>query len=372
MKKPTSPKPPRPTSSSRNRRTADRRSGSQLPDISDVSAGTSRLTFGDVVDACLLTALLPLFVGQKVRGIFHELDKSGYFMAEAVMEFLLSVSLAVAGVGVGAVTWGVLKALSVVAAKLNRRKYLPRERERRRALARERRRIRRRTTLNPAPTTEGLLEAWAHARESPSSMIRFGSMLCDLEAYVDNSLIHDENGEICGRRPGIRGWLRDNCPELAAKYKTVMGYKAMANKFRQAMGMSDPYPASMALDLVEADDAALKADNKAEDDCQNMVRSNDGKGKTRKAEEEEVAREAEVYRVAKTVGGWGEEERQNTVRRMRAFLADCGRTARSVAAAIDVRVHPDAVPRIVEIAERREQGLPSRNGPMAQLARMMA
>jgi hypothetical protein len=66
-------------------------------------------------------------------------------------------------------------------------------------------------------------------------------MPCDLETYVDNSLIHDESGEICGRRPGIRGWLNDNCPELSARYKTVMGYKAMANKFLQAMGCAGPF-----------------------------------------------------------------------------------------------------------------------------------
>lgn len=285
--------------------------------------------------------------------------------ADFVIQTTLLLLLIGGGLCAGTMAWGVLKALSFVTNKLNRRKYLPRERERRRALARERRRLRRRTTLNAAPTPETLLEAWRHVRESPSNMIRFGSMLCDLEAYVDNSLIHDENGEICGRRPGIRGWLSDNCPVLSAKYKTVMGYKAMANKFRQAMGLADPYPAAMALDLVSEEDV-----------CQNMVRRDKGEtGDDAAAEAERAAdavQAAEMYRVTKASEGWGNTTRKNMVRRTTAFLKDCGRSRRSVLAAIEVRVHPDAIPRIVEIAERREQGLPDRDGPAMRLARLMA
>ena len=140
-----------------------------------------------------------------------------------------------------------------------------------------------------------------------------------------------------------------------------MGYKAMANKFRQAMGLADPYPAAMALDLAEAEDVS-----------QNTVRRANGKGKRRGEAEAEVARDAEVYRATKAVAGWGREARQNTVRRVLAFLEDCGKSRRSVVAAIDVRVHPEAIPRIVEIAERREQGLPARDGPATRFARMMA
>lgn len=326
------------------------------------------------MDACLLPASLLLLAEERKIEFFPVLAKRGYFIADAALSLIISAALAAAGVGVGVATWGVLKTLSVVAAKLNRRKYLPRERERRRALARERRRIRRRTTLNPAPTAEGLLEAWSHVRESPSNMIRFGSMLCDLEAYVDNSLIHDESGEICGRRPGIRGWLRDNCPELAAKYKTVMGYKALANKFRQATGLSDPYPASMALDLVEeeAREADGDADGGAEDVSQNTVRRHKGGGAGRRAATADVVREAEAYRATKVGEGWGMEDRQNMVRRTRALLADCGWSRRSVAAAIDIRVHPDAIPRIVEIAERREQGLPARRSLVERMANAIA
>ena len=59
-----------------------------------------------------------------------------------------------------------------------------------------------------------------------------GAMLGDLEAAVDNSYIRDASGEIIGRKAGIRGWFADNCPALYNRYKTLMRYKAMADKMR--------------------------------------------------------------------------------------------------------------------------------------------
>ena len=50
-------------------------------------------------------------------------------------------------------------------------------------------------------------------------MIRLGGMIHDLECYVDNYLKIDENGKVIGRNRGIRGWLRDNMPELSPKIK---------------------------------------------------------------------------------------------------------------------------------------------------------
>ena len=78
-------------------------------------------------------------------------------------------------------------------------------------------------------------------------MLIFGSMLEDLEAYVDNSLVRDEEGQIVGRKGGIKEWLRENCPELWAKYSSVMRFKAMAKKFKQVVALEDPYPITMAL-----------------------------------------------------------------------------------------------------------------------------
>ena len=73
-------------------------------------------------------------------------------------------------------------------------------------------------------------------------------MLHDLECYVDNCLRFDESGDVVGRNGGIRGWLKENLPELSPKYKTLMRYKAMAIRLRQATDTKDPTPTSSLLD----------------------------------------------------------------------------------------------------------------------------
>ena len=128
-----------------------------------------------------------------------------------------------------------------------RPKYYAAENERRRALAAERRKIRARTTTNVCPTREAVLEAWNHRKDSREAAIRFGSLLEDLECYLDNSLRRDENGVIVGRNPGIKGWLCDNLPEVLDKYTTAMRYKAAAKKLKQVVELADPTPADVVL-----------------------------------------------------------------------------------------------------------------------------
>ena len=125
--------------------------------------------------------------------------------------------------------------------------YYAQEVERRRALALERRKIRRRRTTAPMPTPESLLAAWAERKTSRRAMILLGGMMHDLECYVDNCLRFDEAGNVVGRNGGIRGWLADNVPELLAKYKTLMRYKALAVRLRQATDTKDPKPTSKLL-----------------------------------------------------------------------------------------------------------------------------
>ncbi len=125
--------------------------------------------------------------------------------------------------------------------------YYARETARRRALAAERRKITRRTTLAPEPTPADVLAAWGRRKDSKEDMIRLGGMLHDLECYVDNALRFDANGDVVGRNGGIRGWLKENLPELFPKYKTLMRYKAMAIRLRQATGTKDPTPTSALL-----------------------------------------------------------------------------------------------------------------------------
>ena len=142
--------------------------------------------------------------------------------------------------------------------------YYAHETERRRRLAAERRKINRRYTTAPAPTPEGILAAWNARKESREAMIRLGGMVHDLECYVDNCLRFDESGAVVGRNGGIRGWLRENLPELSPKYKTLMRYKALAMRLRQATETRGPTPTAALLVARPRHEvvAALLADSK--------------------------------------------------------------------------------------------------------------
>ena len=132
-------------------------------------------------------------------------------------------------------------------SRLRRPLYYAQERARREVLAEERRRTGGRRTTNPCPTREASLDAWVHRRDSHEAAVRFGSMVHDLECYVDNSLLRDEAGAIVGRRGGVKAWLQENIPALYVRYTTVMRYKAMAKKLRQLVGLADPVPAEAVL-----------------------------------------------------------------------------------------------------------------------------
>ena len=129
-----------------------------------------------------------------------------------------------------------------------RARYYARDNARRRALAAERRKIRRRATANPCPTPEALRAAFAARGDSPEAKVRLGGLLEDLECYVDNGLRFGPDGEILGRNGGVRGWLREHAPELFERYKTLMRYKSLARRLRQAAGIADPVPASAVFD----------------------------------------------------------------------------------------------------------------------------
>ena len=129
-----------------------------------------------------------------------------------------------------------------------RARYYARDNARRRALAAERRKIRRRATANPCPTPEALRAAFAARGDSPEAKVRLGGLLEDLECYVDNCLRFDPDGEIIGRNGGVKAWLREHAPGLSGHYKTLMRYKALAKRLRQAAGISDPVPASAVFD----------------------------------------------------------------------------------------------------------------------------
>lgn len=126
--------------------------------------------------------------------------------------------------------------------------YYAREKARRRELAAARRKLTRRTTTAPMPTPAALLAAWNARKDSREAMVRLGGMLHDLACYVDSCLKFDESGDVVGRNGGIKEWLFENLPELSPKYKTLMRYKAMAMRLRQATGTEDPKPTAALLD----------------------------------------------------------------------------------------------------------------------------
>ena len=142
--------------------------------------------------------------------------------------------------------WLIRRMIDKHIQRLRRPSYYEIERARRLGLAEERRRIRKRRTINAMPSNEELLEAFGKAKDSVENMIRFGSLIEDLECYVDNTP-YFKSGHLIGRRGGIRRYLEREIPELYARYKTVMKYKALSRKFRQATGISDPTPATSLL-----------------------------------------------------------------------------------------------------------------------------
>ena len=143
---------------------------------------------------------------------------------------------------------GLTHGVNRLQARAYRARYYTRDNARRRTLAAERRRIARRTTVNPRPTSEALCAAFAARGASPEAKVRLGGLLEDLECYVDNCLRFGPDGEIIGRNGGVKAWLREHAPGLSGHYKTLMRYKALAKRLRQAAGISDPVPASTVFD----------------------------------------------------------------------------------------------------------------------------
>jgi len=127
--------------------------------------------------------------------------------------------------------------------------YYEQEKLRRQAMAEERRKIGGRSTRNACPTREEIIDAWKKVKDSNEDLLRFGSLMEDLECYVDNSLVRDDSGAIIGRRSGIKGWLQVEIPALYAVYSRVMAYKAAAKRMRQLVELQDPIPLSSILDF---------------------------------------------------------------------------------------------------------------------------
>ena len=145
---------------------------------------------------------------------------------------------------------GLTQRVNALQRRSYRSRYYARDNARRRLLAAERRKISRRTTLSPCPTPDEFRAAFAQVGESVAAKIRFGGLVHDLECYVDNCLRINERGEVIGRNGGIRAWIGEFVPELNGRYKTIMRYKALAKRVRQAVGAEDPLPTAVLLDGI--------------------------------------------------------------------------------------------------------------------------
>ena len=226
--------------------------------------------------------------------------------------------------------WVMRRQLDRHIRRLKRPGYYERELARRHELARERRRLLKRSTINPCPTDEELREAFARAKGSPADMIRFGSLLEDLECHVDNSAIFDGEGNLVGRRGGIRRYLALNVPELSARYKTVMRYKALAKRFRQALGVGDPIPAAMLLPEAETKGNPSELANQEKREFVSVENPERMENEVLKAARGDVLRE-DVLKGAR-----GEAER---------LLKGCEGSCVSLRAALAIRISPDYAPR---------------------------
>ena len=290
------------------------------------------------------------------RRFWHEAYRNGHtigHMPRTAVEFtdprrhsynawLANLAILMVAMGASAVVWYLVRTLDAHIRRLRRPTYYETERARRMELADERRRIRRRSTTNACPTPDMLRAAFKMARSSTTGMIRFGSMLEDLECYVDNSVVwSEEEGRIVGRRGGIRQWLRENASDLSERYKTVMKYKALAKKFRQAVGVSDPVPATAVLppDPPEGSEKG-NGERDGREYCSELIRGEQTRNVGRqkgKGDRHQEHRCATGQRGAESFSRTQEEV-------VRGLLVACEGTMASLAAQLALMVSADFVP----------------------------
>lgn len=207
------------------------------------------------------------------RSIGHEPRTLGTLMRDARTrhgEFWCEILLALALLQ-GAVYpfWLLARLLAKRVSRLRRSTYYEKERERRWRLADERVAIRVRRTANPCPSLEEIRAAWRHVhatrgRDHALAVLRCGALLEDLEGYVDNhAYVTRGVPGIRGRAPGIKGLFRERAPDLFDDYKNVMRCKALAKKYRQAVGCPDPVPTAAVLPAT-TEPPATPADMPAE------------------------------------------------------------------------------------------------------------
>jgi len=262
---------------------------------------------------------------------------------------------------------------------LRRPSYYETERAKRLAFSEERRKLRKRYTVNDKPSMEAIRDALAHAHESVENMVRLGSLMEDLECYVDNSPYFRPDGSFGGRRGGIRRYLQGEDPDLYARYKTLMKYKSLSKRFRQAVGVGDPMSATHVLPSV-GDELLAKAIDKvtktASESAQAAKKRNgaaDATGLHTKLRGSSAAAEFCTNKTRKHVSvkasAYGRDdakvafsgglqaavkEAKEIFRRSRELISDCECSVASLMAQLALRVDPDYAPRVPKPPSLRE------------------
>jgi len=208
--------------------------------------------------------------------------------------------------------WVMRRRIDLHLHRLRRPSYYETERARRLGLTEERRRIRRRSTLNPCPTAGQLRDAFLHARDSVGNMVRLGSLMEDLECYIDNSLVFGEDGKIIARKGGIRRYIQSEMPDLYGYYKTLMRYKALARRFRQAVGICDPVPAASVLpEEDENTDTGTDTNGHASKCGKDAENSKNTENKTAYEDKRTVENKVRTYSHGDAEGGEAPETIEN-------------------------------------------------------------
>ncbi len=207
----------------------------ELDDAYGQKGGARGIWYGDAYERALLDHTKQL-----------SFEEAGFLLRNPLI--VMQLALGVTDLrGLRCLRRGLTHEVNRLQQRAARSRYYAADNARRRRLAAERRRITRRRTTSPCPTPDEFREAFARAKDSDEARLRFGGMVHDLECYVDNCLRFGPDGEIVGRNGGIRAWIAANAPELSPKYKTIMRYKALAKRLRQAVGLRDPVPTSAVL-----------------------------------------------------------------------------------------------------------------------------
>jgi len=157
----------------------------------------------------------------------YSLDSKTAQMLEAPAKAAVGLAVAATMDGIDAVKEQLGKRARMHKLEM-RRKYYAAETAKREA-QREQIRAAQAAPANPCPTPEMLIDAYLHRRDTPDSPQHFGELMIDLEEHARRAFAFADN-RISGSSGGVKDWLKENCPLLAAHYSTCQRYKRLAQE----------------------------------------------------------------------------------------------------------------------------------------------